>query len=302
MSIDTSIHDKFEKLSKETGWQNWYQKFEVVKGSGVFTPGHLDVQGYTARMKWLDLGENYFNGKRVLDIGAFSGAFSFFLEDLGADVLSVDVFNPDMNGFNIVHKVRRSKVVHKVASVYDLNPVDFGFFDIVAFFGVFYHLKHPLLALERINSVLEVGGLCIGSGSSCDSWYHNENMSCEEGADFSSITIDKISDEKICSVNSINELPICGFSPVHYIRDDSNWFIPNKACLESWLATAGLSVQKMKCTTSRLDRDWNVNDIKRSTLLFKAIKTSDPKPEYTSPYMEPYTIPTSFELNRMKGK
>ena len=37
--------------------------------------------------------------------------------------------------------------------VYDLSPARIGQFDIVLFLGVLYHLKHPLLALERVCSV-----------------------------------------------------------------------------------------------------------------------------------------------------
>jgi tRNA (mo5U34)-methyltransferase len=41
----------------------------------------------------------------------------------------------------------------------DLAPEKIGTFDIVLFLGVLYHLRHPLLALERIASV--TAGLLI---------------------------------------------------------------------------------------------------------------------------------------------
>ena len=41
-----------------------------------------------------------------------------------------------------------SKVEHVVADITYLTPRDIGYFDIVLFFGVLYHLKHPMLALE----------------------------------------------------------------------------------------------------------------------------------------------------------
>ena len=43
-----------------------------------------------------------------------------------------------------------SKVEHVVADICYLTPRDIGYFDIVLFFGVLYHLKHPMLALERV--------------------------------------------------------------------------------------------------------------------------------------------------------
>jgi tRNA (mo5U34)-methyltransferase len=38
-------------------------------------------------------------------------------------------------------------------NVYDLDPKRLGTFDLVLFYGVFYHLKHPQHALERIRSI-----------------------------------------------------------------------------------------------------------------------------------------------------
>jgi hypothetical protein len=34
--------------------------------------------------------------------------------------------------------------------MYEITPGHIGTFDIVLFMGVLYHLKHPLLALERV--------------------------------------------------------------------------------------------------------------------------------------------------------
>ena len=47
-------------------------------------------------------------------------------------------------------KLLNSKVEYVVEDVCHLTPRDVGYFDIVLFFGVLYHLKHPLLALERL--------------------------------------------------------------------------------------------------------------------------------------------------------
>jgi hypothetical protein len=46
-----------------------------------------------------------------------------------------------------------SKVDYREIDVYELDPRRIGTFDIVLFMGVFYHLKHPLLGLERACSV-----------------------------------------------------------------------------------------------------------------------------------------------------
>src|SRR5581483_10221557 len=43
-----------------------------------------------------------------------------------------------------------SRVEYRQMDIYELTPESVGRFDIVLFMGVLYHLKHPLLALERV--------------------------------------------------------------------------------------------------------------------------------------------------------
>ena len=300
MMPDSRIQKEFDRLLKSSKRQNWYHKYEVVKGSGVYTPGSVDTSYHAPRLNNLGLSPDFFKGKRVIDIGAATGALTFYLEDLGAEVVAVDVWDPDTNGFNIVHKIRKSKVEHRIASVYDLNPVDFGYFDVVAFFGVFYHLKHPLLAFERVNSILKKGGICIGSGTSSHRWFHNDDESCEQGVDFEKITAERINDSDILNVKSLNELALCGFSPVQFFRDKTNWFIPNRECLNGWLRASGFEVDKIIESSSSINRDWNKKKLTRSALSFNAHKIGEPVDEYSSPNFRPYVIPTYFELMRAK--
>ena len=53
----------------------------------------------------------------------------------------------------------KSKVEHERLDVHRLDPGRIGTFDLVFCAGVLYHLRHPLLALEKIRSVTE--GQCI---------------------------------------------------------------------------------------------------------------------------------------------
>ena len=46
-----------------------------------------------------------------------------------------------------------SKATAFLCNVYDLNPRAFGTFNVVLFFGVLYHLRNPILALEKILTV-----------------------------------------------------------------------------------------------------------------------------------------------------
>jgi tRNA (mo5U34)-methyltransferase len=88
------------------------------------------------------------HGKRVLDIGAWDGWFSFQMERRGAEVLAID--NWDNPRFHQAKAMLHSRVEYRQMDIYELTPQRVGYFDIVLFMGVLYHLKHPLLALERV--------------------------------------------------------------------------------------------------------------------------------------------------------
>jgi len=52
-----------------------------------------------------------------------------------------------------------SRVLYQVRNVYDLDPGRDGLFDLVLFLGVLYHLRNPMLALDRVRAVTRPGGL-----------------------------------------------------------------------------------------------------------------------------------------------
>jgi SAM-dependent methyltransferase len=282
---------------------DWYHKFEVVAGSGVYTPGRLDTKGYKWRQEFVGLSRDFLRDKRVLDIGAYTGAFSFLLEDLGAkEVVAVDVYDPDRNGFSLVHRLRRSGVKHARVSIYDLDPRQLGQFDIVACYGVHYHLRHPILALERCNAVCKDGGLFIGGGTGMDAWFHDEDETCGRGANFSRIRRELLTDDSILSVATANDLAICGYAPKQFFRDKSNWFIPNMICLAAWVESCGFAVEKTHVHNTEIPRSWNVTGIQRSALNFVARKTGSPLKEYEWAPMRSYEIATAYDLEMARER
>src|SRR5215203_2039841 len=66
--------------------------------------------------------------------------------------------------------------------VMDISPENIGIFDYVLFLGVFYHLRHPLLALEKISSItknkliLETHGELVGGKRPIMVFYPGKEM------------------------------------------------------------------------------------------------------------------------------
>jgi tRNA (mo5U34)-methyltransferase len=127
----------------------WFQKIEVLPG--MFSSGWGDP--VVEKLPYFGLPEDLTN-KRVLDIGCAEGFFSFEAERRGAsEVVGIDSFPDSIRRFNITKAARQSNATAFLMNVYDLEPKRLGTFDLVLFYGVFYHLKHPQYALERIRSV-----------------------------------------------------------------------------------------------------------------------------------------------------
>lgn len=127
----------------------WFQKIEVLPG--LFSPGWSDAA--KEKLPYYGLPADL-TGMRVLDIGCAEGFFSFEAERRGArEVIGIDSFPDSVRRFNIVKAARQSNANAFLMNVYDLEPKRLGTFDLVLFYGVFYHLKHPQLALEKIRSI-----------------------------------------------------------------------------------------------------------------------------------------------------
>jgi len=126
----------------------WWHSFELPDGTLI--QGVSDLAALKKRMAQFPIPADL-TGKRVLDIGAWDGWFSFEMERRGAEVVAIDrIDNPR---FREIRERLHSRVDYRQMEVYDVSPSTLGVFDIVLFLGVLYHLKHPLLALERVCSV-----------------------------------------------------------------------------------------------------------------------------------------------------
>jgi tRNA (mo5U34)-methyltransferase len=144
-----------ERLRDEVAAIQWWHPLDL--GHGVVTPG-ADVH-IRARLAEIQMPQDL-TGQSVLDIGAWDGFFSFEAERRGAQrVLATDSFCWDgggwgtKKGFDLARRALDSRVEDKWIEVLDLSPDTVGIFDVVLFLGILYHMKHPLLTLERVASV-----------------------------------------------------------------------------------------------------------------------------------------------------
>ena len=148
-------------------------------------------------------------GKRVLDIGAWNGAFSFECERRGAsEIVAFSLENPETSGFDRLKSLLGSKARYVTGSVYNLQDYDLGEFDIVLFLGVLYHLRYPLLAVDRLRKV------CAGE------------LFIETHV-----------------VDEFPDAPIWRFYPsAELAGDPSNWFGPNVPAVLTAFETAGFEI------------------------------------------------------------
>jgi len=125
-------------------------------GNGLVTrPWHVDRR-FRRRLRLLRIPADL-SGKSVLDIGAWDGYFSFEFERRGAArVLAIDTYAWDhgaLDCFLLAREHFNSKVEYRRMDVHDLSASDVGQFDLVFCAGVLYHMRNPLIGLERIRGV-----------------------------------------------------------------------------------------------------------------------------------------------------
>jgi tRNA (mo5U34)-methyltransferase len=217
------LHD-LEEIRRRVYSVPWFHKYEIVPG--VVTPGcqPTDAKAIFDFFRVpRDLG-----GKRVLEVATYDGTLAFEAERRGAEVTALDIQDPQKTGFNVARDILGSRVRYVMGSVYDLGRLIPGRFDYVLCLGLFYHLKHPVLAFEEIARALDDGGLLCFEGE-CLRIYGED----ARGRPLKKRWVRRLAD---------SEIPVTLYYADTYKRADSNWFIPNFACLRGWLETAGFDI------------------------------------------------------------
>ncbi|HEY2480215.1 MAG TPA: methyltransferase domain-containing protein [Solirubrobacterales bacterium] len=190
---------------------------------GLVTPGINDSQQILDALR---LPERL-DGLRVLDIGARDGFFSFECERRGAEVVAIDSMPPEQTGFPIAKELVGSRVEMLQRNVYELSPEEFGTFDLVLFLGVLYHLRDPMLALDRIWSV------------------SRDRLIVETQIIDDALLVAPGQFKRLVDLNpELEKIPLMQFYPGYALNDDpTNVWAPNQAALAAMLEEVGFAVQ-----------------------------------------------------------
>lgn len=166
-------------------------------------------------------------GKTVLDIGCNGGFYSIEMKKRGAArVVGIDTEPMYLRQARFAAEICGVDIELRRLSVYGIARLQERF-DIVLFMGVLYHLRYPLLALDLIRKHV-VGELLVF-------------QSMLRG----STEVEPLQDDYPFTEQEIFEHP--GFPRLHFVercyaQDPTNWWIPNRACAEAMLRSAGFVI------------------------------------------------------------
>jgi tRNA (mo5U34)-methyltransferase len=168
-------------------------------------------------------------GKSVLDIGCNAGFYSIEMKKRGAvRVVGVDSDDVYLNQARFAAEVSGFRDIEfRNMSVYDVGQLG-ETFDLVIFMGVLYHLRHPLLALDTLYETV-VGDMLLFQSMQRGS---KEVAPVEENHQFW--------DEAVFDQDGY---PLMYFVERRYANDPTNWWIPNRACVEAMLRSAGFIIE-----------------------------------------------------------
>lgn len=167
------------------------------------------------------------HGKTVLDLGCNAGFYAMEMKRRGAArVLGVDSDPRYLAQAQLAAEVCGLDIELRQLSVYHVSTLGERF-DVVLFMGVLYHLRHPLLALDLIREHV-VGELLV-----FQSMLRGSEQIATVARDY------RFADH---SPFALDGFPAMYFIEHHYAGDPSNWWIPNQACVEAMLRSAGFAV------------------------------------------------------------
>jgi tRNA (mo5U34)-methyltransferase len=204
----------------------WFHNLDL--GGVATAPDHF--LGDYPRIKWRRFAHALpqdLRGRTVLDVGCNAGFYAIEMKRRGADrVVGIDTDERYLEQARLAARVTGVEIELQRRSVYDVGALGERF-DLVLFIGVLYHLRHPLLALDLLHEHV-VGDTLV-------------YQALQRGAD----TVETLADDYPFPEREIFERP--GYPRLHFVErsfagDPTNWWLPNRACSEAMLRSAGFAI------------------------------------------------------------
>ena len=223
---------------------SWFHNIDL---NGVWTaPDHF--LGDYPNVKWRHVSTAFpqdLSGASVLDVGCNAGFYSLALKKRGAGrVLGVDVDDRYLSQARFAAETLGLQIEFEKRSVYDVDQIA-GQFDYVLFLGIFYHLRYPLYALDKI--IKKVAGKLF-----FQSMIRGSEAERQWKQDYDFWDMRPFRDP---------DFPAMYFIENSYANDPTNWWIPNRGAVEGMLRGSGLEIvahpesETYVCEPGRVRRD-----------------------------------------------
>jgi tRNA (mo5U34)-methyltransferase len=215
---------EIERRVHELG--DWFQNLDL---GGVRTaPNHF--LGDYPNIKWRNFAHAIpadLSGKSVLDIGCNAGFYSLEMKRRGAArVVGIDSDETYLAQARFAAEVTGAEIEFRKVDVYDVAKLGERF-DLVLFMGVLYHLRHPLLALDLLWEHVVADTLVF------QSLMRGSREVANVASDYPFWET---------AVFDRPGYPLMYFVENRYSHDPTNWWIPNRACAEAMLRSAGFTI------------------------------------------------------------
>jgi tRNA (mo5U34)-methyltransferase len=217
-------HDEIRRKVEALG--PWFHNLHL---KGVETAPHHFLGDYP-NIKWRQFADALpedLTGRSVLDIGCNAGFYAMEMKRRGADrVVGIDTEREYLEQARFAAELNGYDIEFRSLSVYDVGALGERF-DVVLFMGVLYHLRHPLLALDLIHAHVARDLLVF--------------QSMQRGsAEVPSLKRDYL----FWETDHFDDpaYPKLHFVEHSYSQDPTNWWIPNRACVEAMLRNAGFAI------------------------------------------------------------
>jgi len=225
----SGVHTTTDLCSRIAQFPFWYHRIPLP--GGIVTPGWapIDASAYQIPER--------LDGKRVLDIGAWDGYWTFEALRRGArEVVAIDDFSDYLGSlqqedrkawqtFDLCRDAlgyKEPQCQRRELSIYALTRDEVGEFDVVFAFGLLYHLRYPLLALDLISKVC-TGELYVESAILDDFSPYRGGM--DKGYEGGQMVMEFYPDNQ-------------------YGHNHTNWWVPSLHCLAHMVRSANFDQVK----------------------------------------------------------